>query len=235
LEKYKDLINIGDEYILNSSNLDEMKTIDLSNFWFENEAERSFGFIGSNYRRLRVKYISIIKNVDNPTKYFVYGKTKVKDNICEFQGFIEIKESYYTKSLEFADKKTGIVAGEYTFFENPTNNHAGKFNGRFITYWYKDENGVLKYNDLLSAAASYNNNQFAGNWTGYGKTTSLTANWGDSRIPQSGDLDVGTSEFGINDKYQANGWDTFIKAWHGGYGSEETKQAREDENIEWWK
>ena len=233
-EHYKDLINIEDDITLETSNIDEMKKVDLSNFWFENKSERSFGFIGSNYRRLRIKYLSVIKNSDVPTQYIIYGKSKVSENVCEFQGHIEIKESYYMKSLEFADKKTGIIAGKYSFYENPTKKHTGVFRGRFVTYWYKDSLGVFKYNNLWDVADSYNNNQFAGTWTGYGKSTSIIANWGDSRIPFSGDLDVGTGEFGINNKYEANGWETFNKAWLGGYNNEETKKAREEENKKWW-
>ena len=81
----------------------------------------------------------------------------------------------------------------------------------------------------------YNNNQFVGTWTGYDKSNKLTANWGDSRIPHSGDLDVGTSEFAINRKYQSNGWDSFIKSWSGGFNKEEIKNARNIENEIWWK
>ncbi len=235
LEKYKDIIDIDDEYEIVKSNLDELSLIDLSDFWINNTTERRFGFIGENHRRLRIKFLSLIKDGENSNQYFIYGKSKVSENICEFQGLIEIKESYYLKTLEYPDGKTGILAGEYTFYENSKTKHSGIFRGYFVTYWYKDKDGKIKYNDLWDVSSMYNNNQFVGIWTKYDKSNKMTANWGDSRIPQSRDLDVGTSEFGINRKYQSNGWDSFIKSWSGGFNKEETEKARNIENEIWWK
>lgn len=234
LEKYKDIIDIDDDYEIVKSNFDELNLIDLSDFWINNPTERRFGFIGENYRRLRIKFLSLIKNEDYQNQYFVYGKSKVSENICEFQGLIEVKESYYLKTVEYPEGKTGILAGEYTFYENKKTKHSGIFKGHFVTYWYKDKDGKIKYNDLWDVSAMYNNNQFVGTWTGYDNLNKLTANWGDGRIPQSGDLDIGTSEFAINRKYQSNGWDTFIKSWSGGFTEEEIKKARNTENKIWW-
>ncbi len=204
LEKYKDLIDIGDEFKNIKSNIEEVNSQNLSNFWINNEVERRFGFIGSNYRRLRIRLLSVVKNEGNPNQYLVYGKSKVSENVCEFQGIIEIMESYYIKSYEYSRGNFGILGGEYTFYEDLKTKHSGVFKGRFATCWYKDTEGLIKYSEL---AAIQGNNQFAGSWTEYGKTNKMTANWGDSRISKSGDLDIGTSEFGINRKYQANGWD----------------------------
>jgi hypothetical protein len=35
------------------------------------------GFIGENYQRFHIHFISIIQNPLNPYEYFAYGKTKV--------------------------------------------------------------------------------------------------------------------------------------------------------------
>jgi hypothetical protein len=234
LQNYRDIIDLDDEFEIQKSNIDELKLMDLSGFWNNETTDKRFGFIGSNYRRLRIKFISITKANDNPSRYKVYGKSKVSDNICSFHGTIDIKESYYIKTLEYPDGNTGILAGEYTFNEDPKANHSGIFKGRFVTYWYKDKNGNIKYNDLWSISAMYNNNQFVGVWVGYGKRGTMTANWGDGRIPQSGDLDVGTSEFGVDSKYRANGWDSFLKAYSGGYSKEETEKALKTEHEIWW-
>lgn len=234
LESYKDIIDYDEEYEIVESNLDELDSTDLNHFWIDNEVEQRYGFIASNYSRLWIKFLSIIPNSDQPKQYFVYGKSMVSDNVCEFQGLIEIKESYNVKTVEFPIRKTGILAGEYVFYEDAESGHSGIFRGRFVTYWYKDEAGNFKYNDLLSGAAFYNNNQFAGIWTKYSSDKPIPANWGDSRIPNSGDLDVGTSEFGVNRKYRENGWDSFIKAWGGGFSKEERENAREAEKAQWW-
>lgn len=226
------MINLDDELKIEKSNIEEIETVDLKGFWFKNQIERQFGFIGSNYRRLDMMYISVVKNPEKPTQYLVYGKSRASDNICEFQGYIEIKESYYINSLEYFAGQSGLIAGDYTFYGSQDSGHSGIFKGRFITYWTKNENGDFEYMEL---PAIEGNNQFSGTWTEYGKTKGIITNWGDSRIPNSGDLDVGTSEFGPNRKYQKYGWDSFIKAFGGGFDKETTEKARQDELTEWWK
>jgi hypothetical protein len=235
LKDYSDIIDFDDEYETMNSNINELKSRDLSDFWINNKSERRFGFIGKNYRRLHIKFLSIIKNPNDSLEYFVYGKSMVSDNVCEFQGVLKIKESFFIKSLEFPNGNNGILAGIYSFYENPNSKHSGSFNGRFSTSWYKDENGEIKYNDLWDVAAQYNNNQFAGTWTEYGKGNVLKANWGDSRIPLSGDLDVGTSEFCPAQKYASNGWITFMIANGASPDRMNVEGARKTENREWWK
>ncbi len=77
LDEYKDLINLDDEIEVVESNISEIANQDLTNFWSNNPIERRYGFIGSNYRRLDMKFISIIKNGGNRNQYFVYGKSRV--------------------------------------------------------------------------------------------------------------------------------------------------------------
>jgi len=235
LNDYSDIIDIDDEYKIIKSNLEELRESDLSSFWINNESERRLGFIGNNYRRLHIKFLSIIKNQKDSLEYFVYGKSMVSDNICKFQGVIRIKDSYYINSLEYPNGKHGILVGEYAFFEKSNTTHSGTFKGRFTTYWYKDENGIVKYNDIWDVSAMYNNNQFAGTWTEYGKVKESIVNWGDSRIPLSGDLDVGTSEFCPSEKYASNGWIIFMIANGASPDRMNIDEARKSENREWWK
>ncbi|WP_236614029.1 hypothetical protein [Nafulsella turpanensis] len=226
MDNYKAIIDLDDEYTSIGSNMEEVQKLDLSEFWCGNRSERRLGFIGKNFRRLEIRFISAIKNQEKTGQYFIYGKSKVADNICSFQGILEIKESHYLKTLENPEGNTGILAGEYTFYEDPKTKHSGIFQGRFVTYWYKDKEGTIRYNDLWDVSAMYNNNQFAGTWTGYNKENTMTANWGDSRIPQSGDLDVGSSEFGPNEKYYPYGWKSFANRMEG---------KAEPEPSAWWK
>jgi hypothetical protein len=64
----------------------------------------------------------------------------------------------------------------------------------------------------------------------------LPCNWGDYRIPDSGDLDNGAAEFCVNPKYQKNGWENFVAA-HESNSTEspEYKKARMIEEQKWWK
>lgn len=231
LADYEDIIDIRKDYEIVESNKYELLGADVSNFWCNNQLERKFGFIGSNYSRLRMKFLSVIKNIENPSLYFVYGRSMVSDNICSFQGTIEIVESYYIKSKQFPKGNTGILAGKYIFSEDPKATHSGVFKGEFVSVWQKDSEGQIKYRQL---PAIQGNNQFAGTWTEYGKSKAMIANWGDGRVPQSGDLDVGTGEFGVDRKYQSNGWDSFIKATRGGFPKEVMDSARTVEMQKWW-
>jgi len=216
-----------------NSNIDEIKTFDIKNIWDNKILQHHrFGFIGSNYQRLYIRFLSIIKNVNSPNQYFVYGKSRVSNNICEFIGTIDIQESYYLQSDESFTNNSGVMVGEYVFYENSENIHSGVFEGRFVTYWEKDKEGNLIYKELPVCCG---NNQFTGTWTSYEKNLKLIANWGNNRIINSGDLDVGTSEFGVNKKYQANGWDSFIKYTRGGYDKSVFEEAGKEEMREWWK
>nr|MBP6410083.1 hypothetical protein [Pseudarcicella sp.] len=57
------------------------------------------------------------------------------------------------------------------------------------------------------------NNQFIGSWTSYKTNTSKKCNWGDYRIPESGNLDVGAGEFSVDEKYLKNGWKNYSQAF----------------------
>ncbi len=192
-----------------------------------------FGFIGDNYQRIRIKLISVIKNKDNPVQYFVYGKSMVKENICEFQGTMTITNVFNSKDPEMEGIKNGTVIGEYLFFVDVAQKHVGQFKGVFSSHWYIDKDGSLKYNNLNDDSDEFNNNQFVGTWTSYSGTLTKICNWGDWRIPMSGDLDMGAAEFGPSQKYSANGWSTYQETMTGDKAKSE--KARAIENAEWWK
>lgn len=72
--------------------------------------------------------------------------------------------------------------------------------------YFIDKNGKVKYDDTEDCSDSYTNNQFAGTWKSYTDNIIKTCNWGDYRIPASGDLDIGAGEFSPSDKYLKYGW-----------------------------
>lgn len=140
-----------------------------------------------------------------------------------------VDDKYKSKGI----KQEGIVVGEYHFAENRSQKFSGRFDGVFCSRWFIDRYGDLKYDDLeWDCSDSYCNNQFVGTWKSYDAEIPKTCNWGDSRIPQSGDLDIGTGEFYPNDKYVANGWQKLIDAWE---KPDCDKKARQEEQRKWWK
>lgn len=51
---------------------------------------------------------------------------------------------------------------------------------------------------------------FVGSWTSYKTNIAKKCNWGDYRIPDSSDLDIGTGEFSVNEKYVKNDWLSYM-------------------------
>ncbi len=126
-------------------------------------------------------YISI-KNPDNELQYFIYGKTKVKENICSFQGSITITESRTYDIGDIPALKQGFVKGQYEFFEDPDQKGTGILKGKFQSDYYINEKGELKYDAITFVADGFNNNQFEGTWTSY-KTEESKKKTGVIRIP----------------------------------------------------
>lgn len=233
-EKFKNQI-LTDEYIVKTDIKNDFVKYDISSVLTNTVNSRIFGFIGDNYQRIRIILISVIKNKDNSSQYFVYGKSMVKENICEFQGTITITNVFNFKNPESPGTKQGKVIGQYLFYENPSQKHVGQFKGVFSSNWYLDKEGNLKYDDLSDVADGFTNNEFVGTWTNYQGTISKVCNWGDSRIPMSGDFDTGTGEFYPDKKYQANGWLTYVQAYGGGLDKDKAEEARKVEQGQWWK
>jgi hypothetical protein len=198
------------------------------------------GFIGADYQRIFVKLISVIKDANQPDRYLVYGKSMVKGNVCDFQGFIQLEQVRKLKEMHFGVDGTwkdkgiraqGMALAKYQFFENPSQKHVGIFEGVACMFWYLDQEGKLRYDDIeLEISDGYRNNQFVGTWRGYGNATGKPCHWGDYRIPRSGKLDVGAGEFSPSSEYLAKGWQRYHDAYWG-----YSENAKKEEETEWWK
>ena len=203
--------------------LTEITNYDISDLWtlkkFRTEFEgdtswiermEPLGYIGENYQRFYIHFTSVIQNPKNKLEYIVYGKTKVNSNICSFHGLIKIKDSKIGFDNELPSTKQGFVTGDYEFYEDSIQSGAGILKGRFKTDFYIDNKGLIKYNALRFIADGFRNNQFEGIWISYKSNDSKKCNWGDYRIPDSKDLDIGAGEFGVSQKYVSNGWVTYV-------------------------
>jgi hypothetical protein len=211
----------------------------LERFNIENDTvvvprQQPLGFIGENFQRFHIRLISVIRNPNNPLEYFVFGKTKVKENICVFQGKLTVEKSMLFKESEIPELKQGLVNGSYEFYEDPDQNGTGVFKGRFHTFFYISEKGELKYDALMWGADGFENNQFEGNWTSYKTGASKKCNWGDYRIPDSKDLDCGAGEFGPDSKYEKYGWENYRLVCIYSSSRPGVDEARKKEKEKWW-
>lgn len=216
---------INNDFVENKEYLNKFLQYDFSKLWVEEKYHKfQVGFIGNNYQRIQIHYFSIIKNTENPKIYFVYGKSKVKTNICEFLGTIELLHIKKYKLSEIDTLIPYILVSKYEYFENQNKNHTGKFKGISTLYFYVSPDNQIKYDDITVVADGYSNNEFVGVWQGYKSERESVCNWGDFRVPFSHDLDIGTGEFWPNEKYLKYGWDKY-------------KESHKKHNLidEWWK
>ena len=193
------------------------------------------GFIGDDYQRFFIHFISVAKNPANPYEYLVYGKTKVKDNICSFQGVIKVVDAKLFTENEFPEYKQGYAICEVLLSENREESGSGFFKGNLESRFSIDEKGTFAYDELMLMADGFSNNQFVGTWTSYRTNSSKKCHWGDFRIPKSGGLDQGVGEFIANEKYAKNGWSNYITAY-GYHVTNEALKAKAEaiEKEQWW-
>ena len=214
--------------------LEEVKKRNISDLWITThikiedsvmiDKQEPLGFIGENYQRFYIHFDSATQNTNNPLEYNIYGKTKVKRNICSFQGRIIISESKTYDGEDVPGLKQGFVKGKYEFYEQSSQIGSGVLTGEFQTNFYIDKTGKLKYDAVMFMSDGFENNQFKGTWVKYKTHISKKCNWGDYRIPESKELDCGAGEFSPVDKYDEFGWKE--------YNQEIQNTDRKEET--WW-
>jgi len=195
------------------------------------------GFIGEDYQRFHIKFLQCNKNPENPLEYIIYGKTMVKNNICDFVGLLKVKEASLESLQEYniSDYKAGIIKGEYMFFENQSQKHSGIFMGKFnLGIIYNIKNNNIQYDALFYVADGFENNSFIGSWSPYYSLIKRTCNWGDFRIPNSENLDGGASEFIPSEKFLDKGWANYYYSYFVTNDYNRTQKAQMEEEKEWW-
>jgi hypothetical protein len=234
---------------LSKANLTEENLIskfthfDFSSMITKNDTQ-FLGFIGDNFERIKIKYISVTKDSINPKEYHVTGKTKVKSYVRSFKGNIEIyhirhiiKDEYVKEVLKHANKEEADVYSKdeyflfanYKYFEDANETETGIFIGTLTLKFYI-ERGSVHYDELeLGIDDRFSNNQYKGKWTAYKSGITKECNWGDYRIPDSGDLDYGAGLFSPNEKYFKNGWQSYNDAIFS-----RNRQAKMHEEEKWW-
>lgn len=222
-----DTVLISPQDTLNNYIITYLENNDVGFLWQGSiSQDERIGFIGEEYERIRIHFNSVIRNYDNPFEYFIYGKSKVQDNVCEFQGSLIITEVSYLKDEKYPETNTAYIAGDYVLVEDPACLHSGIFRGDFISFVYLGEDLTLYYNDLDTESPSFSNNLFTGEWFHYESDLIQVCNWGDKRIPGAADLDIGRLSFKPSFRFYKNGWEN--------YEEEEQAEASED-FIPWWK
>ncbi len=180
------------------------------------------GFIGEDFERLSMVFLSAQASSDQSV-ITITGKSRVKENVCTYKGTLKINQVLQDKS-----NGQGIVTGIYHLVEDSsTQSHPGTFQGTFAIRFTPDMNNSPM--PITTSEKGSWNIAFAGDWKLYKGKLKMKANWGDQRIPDSGDLDVGASSFMVNEKYRKAGWKNFLKAYSG-----QDPEALKKEQAVWY-
>jgi len=231
---------------------------DFSQLWLEKTFQ---GTIGDQNQRIELRFTSVTQSNSEKQLFIVIGKSKVKDNICDFKGEFKILSleilDLENSECESPDYPFGSISGEYRLFEDSSQNHVGEFKGTFNTMFAEKANQPVYHPGWFSDEGV---NEFIGTWQGYDKAYGKYCSWG-LQIPPSkkGDLFKHyESEFYLfNPKYLDKGWKTYVisnlkvfillpvdferqearfkKDFITAFGKEEIEMSQNAEKIEWWK
>ncbi len=168
------------------------------------------GFIGGDYQRLYIKFLTVAREPQAPNTYDISGYAVTRGRQTPFAGKLTIQKVGRVTQMHYGvdDEMKGKVKAEGTAFGDYelTETTGGRFTGAMTLNWYLDRNGKLAYDNIDIASDGYCNNQYTGTWQADATSSPQVANWGEYRIPNSGDLDIGAAEFAPNDKYLSQGW-----------------------------
>ncbi|MGI4832106.1 MAG: hypothetical protein ACRYFK_01455 [Janthinobacterium lividum] len=213
----------------------------FSSLWTQPDNGDVVGLIGPNCQRLQVKIVSARRDTADAARYHLTGLTKVNGYLSRFSGVLVLKQVREIRRLAARMDETlpparqeGMLLADYELREDAAKTKTGVFRGVAQTYWYVDKRGRLQYDDIYGTGNGYCNNQFVGTWTSYATEKARRCNWGDFRLPNSGDFDSGAGEFSPNPKYYAHGWQSYA-ALGSGNGDAAAKARQREAQASWWK
>lgn len=199
---------IAEDDLEQRNSINEFSKYDFSVLWAK--STELLGFIGEDYRRIIVR-IRSVKIDSGSQSYVVRGESVLGDKTSPLQGTFRIDEIRRLTKMHWGVddelknsgmKAQGALTGDYDL-----SGDSGTFKGRLSALWFLDRAGRIRFDDIERYADPYRNNQFVGFWSD-GKER-LRSNWGDFRIPDSGDLDIGAGHFSPDEKYLKNGWESY--------------------------
>jgi hypothetical protein len=231
--------NVEEHELMKPENLPAPDTIDVSTFL--GRGSEFLGMIGDDIRRMDVVFLTVNRISG---RYEVTGKSKVRDNICDFKGVIEARSVAEEVYFPRGEPSTidGKIIGEYRFEEDATQPAAGVFEGTFEIFWaYYDDDGndSVGYADIGLADVWYTTGHtilFDGNWKSYKTGAIKKACWSDYKACFPDDFDRSDGHDLIPDeKYRSAGWGSLIDAFSADSVARAEAEKEFYKNREWWK
>lgn len=238
--RFTQIINPS-EYSSETNDLNKINAYDFSALIEGLPVSYTYGVIGDKYKRIRIKIVSATKNNSNANLYHIKGKSKVGNNLEDFEGTILLQNIRQINDrlldeppISLSTKYQGVVSGIYTFSEPKNKTHSGVFEGKYQgLFQILEKDNKVYYNDLDLFRNSYINNVYEGTWTDYSTNKTKICKWGDFRVPNvSSDFDIGAGQFSPNSKYDDQGWKTYHEAF---LNYDRNEKAMQIEEGVWWE
>jgi len=217
----------------NIKELPKVESIDIPKLLWKETA--FIGMIGDDIQKMGIVFLSTTKTSEN--KYEVIGKSKVKNNVCDFKGIIEaqhvIESDIDSSEIATVD---GKVTGKYLFHEDRNQSGTGTFEGTFEIYWTYSEDSTIVLADFWYTASEYTI-LFTGNWKSYQTGSAKQACWSDYKGCFPADFDCSDGPDLIpNEKYRSNGWGYEIDIFSSDTKTREKAEKEYREHwVDWWK
>ncbi len=216
--------------------LPKIESIDVTNLL---RKEIDFcGMIGDDIQRMEIVFLSTKRMSKN--EYEVIGKSKVKNNICDFKGVIEVlsveKSEIEGKSDESPNIVDGKITGKYHFLEDKSQPGTGSFDGVFEIYWAYDDNDTIGLADIWYTQSDYTI-VFDGSWKSYQTGKIKKACWSDYKACFPDDFNRSDGPDLIPDeKYRSKGWGDLIDMFSSDLKKRENAEKEFREHWQnWWK
>lgn len=187
-------------------------------------------FVGKDYMRFELRMMEVFKDSINPSRYRMWGRTRHMGWARTFVGDLFIQDIKLLKNKK-GSYSEGVLKANLFLREDSLSQGAAHYEGILTCNFLISEKGKVYYNSLSLNKAEFSNNQFVGKRIPFQKNKEVqTCNWGDFRIPECGDLDIGKERFRPNEKYLNQNWRMYKLILDGNPAWEATKQAIIEEN-----
>ena len=216
----------------------EMANYDLARFFSKDTAspyDYFIGFIGNDLQRFYFHFTEVRRSPDDPYRYLVRGKTRVKKNICDVTGTMTILRSgrRVEQEQESPEFPEGFILAQVDLAEDNKQAGTGTITGQMFTEFHLDERGVMHASDVAGTESL----QFSCIWTSYKTGAKKICNFGIWRIPHTGlpkgvRLDQGDGEFSPHTQYSDKGWKSYIECRRRNWN--EDNPFCQEEARKWW-
>jgi hypothetical protein len=195
-----------------SPNVDECIEFALEDFLKTNGDHGTDGVFDTMYQRIQFHFESIQRDKMDGCVYHISGYDRLKGLVTPFNGQVKIEKikknvgNIYEPEKPSDDKLVEFT-GAFQFREDNKAKGSGVFAG--TVYFMLTLN---KENKLVDDLGEYMGDGFYnfiydGSWTSYKSGKVKKCVWGEGRLPNTGDFDIGDGDIVVNEKYLKNGWE----------------------------